>query len=92
MKSKPTLASIAALTLQRSQTEKPRCSAKIDQIRLRRAIFLPPFSQNASSSGRQSSIQVPPLAVTAAVAPLVLSVMVTGTPWWDCPSGRPRHP
>ena len=32
----------AALTLQISQTEKPRCSAKIDQTRLRRATWLPP--------------------------------------------------
>src|SRR5215510_9779995 len=44
--------------LQISQTEKPICSATIDQIRLRRATVLPVVFQNASSSGRQSEIQV----------------------------------
>src|SRR4051812_17686752 len=44
--------------LQISHTEKPICSATIDQIRLRRATVLPPAFQNASSSGRQSEIQV----------------------------------
>src|SRR5277367_4667445 len=44
--------------LQISQTEKPMCSARIDQIRLRRAITFPLASQNASSSGVQSEIQV----------------------------------
>src|SRR6478736_8305613 len=54
---KPICSRNAELTLQISQTEKPRCSAKIDQIRLRRATCLPPPSQNSGSSGRQSSIQ-----------------------------------
>jgi hypothetical protein len=58
-KSKPTLTSSAALTLQNSHTEKPRCSAKIDQIRLRRATGAPSLSQNSASSGRQSSIHRP---------------------------------
>src|SRR6476646_4577075 len=44
--------------LQISPTEKPICSATIDQIRLRRATALPPAFQNASSSGRQSEIHV----------------------------------
>jgi hypothetical protein len=44
--------------LQINQTEKPTCSATIDQIRLRRAMTLPLVSQNDSSSGRQSEIQV----------------------------------
>src|SRR5260370_27098691 len=43
--------------LQTSQIEKPRCSAKIDQIRLRRAINLPLDSQYFSSSGFQFEIQ-----------------------------------
>ena len=43
--------------LQSSQTEKPMCSAKIDQIRLRRAIGRPVLSQNCGSSGSQWSIQ-----------------------------------
>src|ERR1700751_1756348 len=42
--------------LQISQIEKPRCSATIDQIRLRRAMALPPEFQNFSSSGFQSAI------------------------------------
>src|SRR6516165_3864814 len=43
--------------LQSSQIEKPRCSAKIDQMRLRRAMNLPFEFQNFSSSGFQSEIQ-----------------------------------
>lgn len=38
-------------------TLKPTCSAKMEKIRLRRAIGLPIVSQNTGSSGRQSSIQ-----------------------------------
>src|SRR5262245_37623242 len=44
--------------LQTSQIEKPRCSAKIDQMRLRWAIALPVDFQNCASSGFQSEIQV----------------------------------
>src|SRR5712691_7796011 len=44
--------------LQTSQIEKPRCSATIDQIRLRRAMNLPLAFQNFSSSGFQSEIHV----------------------------------
>src|SRR5262249_11855097 len=44
--------------LQTSQTEKPRCSATIDQIRLRRAIAFPLVFQNVESSGFQSEIHV----------------------------------
>src|SRR5215468_255624 len=40
-----------------SQIEKPRCSAKIDQMRLRRAMNLPLAFQNFSSSGSQCAIQ-----------------------------------
>ncbi len=71
-KSKPILASIAALTLQKSQTEKPRCSARIDQIRLRRATGAPVESQNSGSSGRQSSIHRPDRRVGVAVAVLTV--------------------
>src|SRR6202795_2152913 len=46
--------------LQISQTEKPTCSAKIDQIRVRSAMNLPLASQNFSSSGSHSEIQVEP--------------------------------
>src|SRR3954465_10024542 len=60
--SKPWASRNAEETLQISQTEKPRCSAKIDQIRLRLATALPPCSQNVSSSGRQSLIQCPLVA------------------------------
>src|SRR5258707_14866513 len=44
--------------LQISQTEKPMCSATIDQMRLRRATALPLVFQYVSSSGFQSEIQV----------------------------------
>src|SRR6478735_3809723 len=73
----------AELTLEISPTEKPRCSAKIDQIRLRRATWRPPPSQNSESSGLQSSIQWPvrrvdtPLSVAAAGG---LLVRVMGAP------------
>src|SRR6185369_13282920 len=44
--------------LHSSQIENPRCSAKIDQMRLRRATNLPVVSQNLGSSGCHSEIQV----------------------------------
>src|SRR3954470_17333804 len=44
----------STITDQMDQTEKPMCSATTDQIRLRRAIFLLPASQAATSSGSQS--------------------------------------
>ena len=78
VKSKPVASSSAAETLQISQTEKPRCSAKIDQTRLRRATRLPPPSQKAASSGRQSSIQ---RRVRRAGAPDPGSRRVVGESW-----------
>src|SRR5262245_41037990 len=44
--------------LQISQIEKPRCSATIDQMRLRRAMNLPLEFQYFSFSGSQSEIHV----------------------------------
>src|SRR5437870_5428894 len=44
--------------LQTSQIEKPRCSAKIDHMRLRRAMNLPSDFQNSSSSGFQFEIHI----------------------------------
>src|SRR6478672_8108681 len=44
--------------LQISQIEKPRCSATIDQMRLRWATALPLDFQKFSSSGFHSEIQV----------------------------------
>src|SRR6266568_4238104 len=44
--------------LQSSQIEKPRNSATIDQMRLRRAMYLPVDSQNSLFSGFQSEIQL----------------------------------
>ena len=41
------------LTLHSSQTEKPRCSAKIEKIRLRFAVLRPVASQKTGSSGSQ---------------------------------------
>src|SRR5437762_1414374 len=57
VKGKPACGSLVATMLQSSQIEKPRCSAKIDQMRLRRAMALPLDCQNFSSSGFQSEIQ-----------------------------------
>src|SRR5215813_2086462 len=53
--------------LQSNQIEKPRCSATIDQMRLRRAIVLPLVFQNVSSSGFQSEIQVELRLLIAAI-------------------------
>src|SRR5215475_5151582 len=53
--------------LQTNQIEKPRCSATIDQMRLRRAIDLPLVFQNVSSSGFQSEIQVELRLLIAAI-------------------------
>src|SRR5690242_14480506 len=44
----------STITDQMDHTEKPICSATTDQIRLRRAMFLLPASQAATSSGSQS--------------------------------------
>src|SRR6516165_10641578 len=55
---KPACGSLVVTMLQISQTEKPICSATIDQIRLRRAMSLPCVSQKPLSSGRQSEIQL----------------------------------
>src|SRR5215469_2319461 len=44
--------------LQMSQIEKPRCSATIDQMRLRWAMNLPVDFQNVPSSGFHSEIQL----------------------------------
>src|SRR5215467_12130973 len=63
--------------LQMSQIEKPRCSAKIDQMRLRRATNRPVEFQNFSSSGFQSEIQVG--------FRLLISVFLSG-------GARPREP
>src|SRR5712664_3884274 len=54
----PTLGSFVAAMLQTSHTENPRFSARIDQMRLRRAIDFPLFSQNSASSGFQSLIHL----------------------------------
>ncbi len=54
----PTLCSFVAAMLQTSHTENPRFSARIDQMRLRRAIDFPLFSQNSASSGFQSLIHL----------------------------------
>src|SRR5882724_4769845 len=54
---KPAFGSRVATTLQMSQTEKPRFSARIDHHRFRRAMRLPLVCQNVASSGFQVSIQ-----------------------------------
>src|SRR5579863_8845272 len=56
--------------LQISQIEKPRCSARIEKIRLRRAIALPLVSQNTASSGFQSEIQLEPRFIRSCPKPL----------------------
>src|ERR1700730_2401461 len=63
--------------LQMSQIEKPRCSAKIDQMRLRWAMDLPVDFQNVSSSGFHSEIQLE--------LGLLISAVLSG-------GDRPREP
>jgi hypothetical protein len=69
--------------LQSSQIEKPRCSANIDQMRLRWAMDLPVDLQNFSSSGFHSEIQVG--------FRFLISVFLSG---WDKPprQGNPGRP
>ncbi|SUA42287.1 Uncharacterised protein [Nocardia africana] len=46
----------STITDQIDHTENPTCSATTDQIRLRRAILLPPASQAATSSASHCSM------------------------------------
>src|ERR1700747_1976382 len=46
----------STITDQMDHTENPMCSAKIDQMRLRRAMLLPPFCHACRSSGSQPEI------------------------------------
>ena len=55
----PALARFRTTIVQRTQTLKPMCSAKIDRARFLRATERPSDAQKRSSSGRQSSIQRP---------------------------------
>jgi hypothetical protein len=52
----PMFARLMTTIVQRTHTENPRFSARIDQPRFRRAICFPVVSQNVSSSGSQCSI------------------------------------
>jgi hypothetical protein len=71
-----------------SQIEKPRCSARIDQTRLRRAIHFPLDSQKAVSSGFQSEIQVV-FGVLIALAPYQAAVLL---PIGEVPHGSLAKP
>src|SRR5260370_20705895 len=64
--------------LHTSQIENPRCSAKIDQIRLRRAINLPLDSQYFSSSGSQFEIQAVRCLLISVVSLRSRSVQIPG--------------
>src|SRR5436309_1073392 len=55
----PAAARLSTTTDHSTQMAKPRCSAKIENARLRRATFLPVLSQNSSFSGSQWSIHLP---------------------------------
>jgi hypothetical protein len=72
----PTLARLITTIVHSTQMLKPMCSAKIEKIRLRRAMLRPVASQNCSFSGSQWSIQCPRrrravgVARDAAVAPV----------------------
>ena len=85
-----------------TQMEKPRFSAKIERTRFFLAIFLPVLSQNASSSGSQSSSQRPlrpvsGVGVGGAEAGRSIVVLMCVRPPRSCESGMqhassPRFP
>src|SRR3954447_10889970 len=75
-------------TDQRLHTENPTCSEKIEKIRLRRATFLPDASQNATSSGRQSSIHFPPVTPPSSGGAAVF-VVINRPPVDRRPGGSP---
>ena len=64
----PTLARLITTIVHRTQMLKPMCSAKIEKIRLRRAMLRPVVSQNWSFSGSQWSIQCPRRRAASEVA------------------------
>ena len=59
VKANPTLFRFTVTIDQITQTENPRCSARIENTRLRRATLRPAPSQKAGSSGSQWVIQRP---------------------------------
>ena len=77
---KPTLFRFTVTIDQITHTENPRCSARIEKTRLRRATLRPPPSQNAGSSGSQWSIQRPGARSIPGGVPAPVS-------WSDCCSG-----
>src|SRR5215218_7621046 len=75
----PTLPRLRTMIVHRTQTLKPRFSAKIDKIRFLRAIARPVDAQNASFSGSHRSIQRPrrgARGVSAAVSAGVVALIV----------------
>src|SRR5215467_90878 len=81
--------------LQINQIEKPRCSATIDQIRLRRAINLPFESQNFSFSGSQSVIHVGFKSLAedfAIVSSLLLCARLVRSPFFLSCQQKSRRP
>src|SRR5262249_34723069 len=68
--------------LQTSQIEKPRCSAKIDHMRLRRAMNLPSDFQNFSSSGFQFEIHVGLRLLIKGSFPVGLDSPAARAPTW----------
>src|SRR5258708_24633530 len=72
--------------LQISQTEKPICSAIIDQMRLRRAITLPLAFQKFSFSGFHSEIQV---VFGWFIGDFLLEFACSRSGWWRSSSVRP---
>ncbi|SLH84269.1 Uncharacterised protein [Mycobacteroides abscessus subsp. abscessus] len=69
----------STITDQIDQIENPTCSAKTDQIRLRRAMCLPPASHASTSSASQCSM-----------LRLRVSVLNKGLPKSVGPNGRER--
>src|SRR5690349_12892720 len=66
----------STMTDQIDQTEKPTCSAKIDHIRLRRAVLAPPASQAATSSASQCSMLRLRVKIVMRASPAVVEIEV----------------
>src|ERR1700716_585777 len=91
----------STITDQIDQIEKPTCSAKIDQIRLRFATFLPPASQASTSSASQCSmlrsrvkivIWASPAAVEIDVLPARSTSIAPPYPKCQHPLTSTKHP
>src|SRR5215212_7036560 len=69
----------STITDQIDQIEKPTCSAKIDQIRLRLAILAPPASQASTSSASQCPMLRSRVKIVMRASPAAVGICVFPT-------------